>query len=134
MQLPPTILSIDNHRKPEKKAQLSSKAKVQSGRKQGPAAKAPEPAQPDVVEDNDVESAVHSSSESEVGDEDEESQETTELAKKANLPMKAKPTRTKKPRGLRPPRSLETTLFDRLEKMYGPSIKRMLNVQYRCVS
>jgi hypothetical protein len=25
-------------------------------------------------------------------------------------------------------------LFDRLEKMYGPSIKRMLNVQYRCLS
>ena len=32
---------------------------------------------------------------------------------------------------LRPPRSLETTLFDRLEKMYGAGIKRMLNVQYR---
>ncbi|KAH9916918.1 AAA domain-containing protein [Fomitopsis serialis] len=32
---------------------------------------------------------------------------------------------------LRPPRSLETTLFDRLEKMYGPGIKRLLNVQYR---
>ncbi|KAI0826200.1 P-loop containing nucleoside triphosphate hydrolase protein [Irpex lacteus] len=131
MQLPPTILSVDNHRKPEKKAQLSSKAKVQSGRKQGPATKAPEPAQPDVVGDNDAASEVHSSSESEVNDEDEASQETTERAKKSNLPMKAKPTRTKKPRGLRPPRSLETTLFDRLEKMYGPSIKRMLNVQYR---
>lgn len=33
--------------------------------------------------------------------------------------------------GLRPPRTLETTLFDRLERMYGPSIKRLLNVQYR---
>ncbi|EDR10416.1 uncharacterized protein LACBIDRAFT_319758 [Laccaria bicolor S238N-H82] len=32
---------------------------------------------------------------------------------------------------LMPPRTLETTLFDRLEKMYGPSIKRMLKVQYR---
>ncbi|KAL1701331.1 P-loop containing nucleoside triphosphate hydrolase protein [Schizophyllum commune] len=32
---------------------------------------------------------------------------------------------------LRPPRTLETTLFDRLEKMHGPSIKRMLKVQYR---
>jgi DNA polymerase alpha-associated DNA helicase A len=36
--------------------------------------------------------------------------------------------------GLRPPRTLETTLFDRLESMYGPSIKRMLTVQYRCAS
>jgi DNA polymerase alpha-associated DNA helicase A len=36
--------------------------------------------------------------------------------------------------GLRPPRTLETTLFDRLESMYGPSIKRMLTVQYRRAS
>jgi DNA polymerase alpha-associated DNA helicase A len=35
------------------------------------------------------------------------------------------------PKGLQPPRTLETTLFDRLERMYGPSIKRMLTVQYR---
>lgn len=33
--------------------------------------------------------------------------------------------------GLRPPRTLETTLFDRLERMHGPGIKRMLKVQYR---
>jgi DNA polymerase alpha-associated DNA helicase A len=32
---------------------------------------------------------------------------------------------------LRPPKTLETTLFDRLEKMYGSSIKRMLKIQYR---
>ncbi|KAF4607995.1 hypothetical protein EYR40_000336 [Pleurotus pulmonarius] len=32
---------------------------------------------------------------------------------------------------LRPPRTLETTLFDRLEKMYGSKIKRMLTIQYR---
>ncbi|EGO01032.1 hypothetical protein SERLA73DRAFT_105557 [Serpula lacrymans var. lacrymans S7.3] len=42
--------------------------------------------------------------------------------KKSNSPKKS---------GLRPPRTLEVTLFDRLEKMYGPGIKRMLNVQYR---
>jgi DNA polymerase alpha-associated DNA helicase A len=34
--------------------------------------------------------------------------------------------------GIKPSPTLETTLFDRLEKMYGPSIKRMLDVQYRC--
>lgn len=32
---------------------------------------------------------------------------------------------------LLPPQTLETTLFERLEKMYGPSIKKMLRVQYR---
>jgi len=33
---------------------------------------------------------------------------------------------------LKPPRTLETTLFDRLERMYGEGIKRVLKVQYRC--
>lgn len=32
---------------------------------------------------------------------------------------------------LKAPRTLETTLFDRLEKLYGPAIKRVLQVQYR---
>lgn len=32
---------------------------------------------------------------------------------------------------LKPPRTLETTLFERLERMYGAGIKRMLKVQYR---
>lgn len=32
---------------------------------------------------------------------------------------------------LRLPRTLETTLFDRLERLYGPGIKRVLKVQYR---
>jgi DNA polymerase alpha-associated DNA helicase A len=36
--------------------------------------------------------------------------------------------------GLKPPRTLETTLFDRLEIMYGAGIKRMLTVQYRSVT
>ncbi|KAJ3818720.1 P-loop containing nucleoside triphosphate hydrolase protein [Lentinula raphanica] len=42
-----------------------------------------------------------------------------------------KQARSTKTPVLRPPRTLETTLFDRLESMYGPGIKRMLNVQYR---
>ena len=33
-----------------------------------------------------------------------------------------------------PPRTLELTMFERLEKMYGPGIKCMLTVQYRCVT
>ncbi|KAL5514803.1 hypothetical protein ACEPAG_2119 [Sanghuangporus baumii] len=34
-------------------------------------------------------------------------------------------------KALRPPKNLSVTLFERLEKMYGTSIKRMLEVQYR---
>lgn len=37
---------------------------------------------------------------------------------------------TDRPR-LKPPRTLETTLFDRLEILYGQGIKRVLNTQYR---
>jgi DNA polymerase alpha-associated DNA helicase A len=32
---------------------------------------------------------------------------------------------------LKPPRTLETTLFDRLERLYGEGIKRVLTTQYR---
>lgn len=32
---------------------------------------------------------------------------------------------------LKPPRTLESTLFDRLERLYGSGIKRVLQVQYR---
>lgn len=32
---------------------------------------------------------------------------------------------------LEPPRTLETTMFDRLERMFGAGIKRLLSVQYR---
>ncbi|KAK8864662.1 hypothetical protein IAR55_001912 [Kwoniella newhampshirensis] len=36
-----------------------------------------------------------------------------------------------KGRSIRPPRTLETTLFERLEHLYGAGIKRVLQVQYR---
>ncbi|EKM78395.1 hypothetical protein AGABI1DRAFT_101114 [Agaricus bisporus var. burnettii JB137-S8] len=45
---------------------------------------------------------------------------------KVNVPATRKPQPV-----LLPPHTLETTLFDRLEQMYGPRIKRMLQVQYR---
>lgn len=37
-------------------------------------------------------------------------------------------------RPLLPPKSLRTTMFDRLETMYGGTIKRTLDIQYRCES
>ena len=48
----------------------------------------------------------------------------------------SKPTKgqTKKPQrlgNLHPSKSLEVTLFDRMEKMWGGDIKQMLTVQYR---
>jgi DNA polymerase alpha-associated DNA helicase A len=63
-------------------------------------------------------------------EEDDDRSEDRQLANdvdKVNLSSAERP----RPR-LRRPRTLETTMFDRLEKMYGPGIKRMLTVQYRC--
>ncbi|KAJ3757511.1 P-loop containing nucleoside triphosphate hydrolase protein [Lentinula raphanica] len=53
------------------------------------------------------------------------------LDKRKKEKQKGISTRSTKTPVLRPPRTLETTLFERLESMYGPGIKRMLNVQYR---
>lgn len=52
---------------------------------------------------------------------------TTELDEAEDLDLSDRPQ-------LRPPRTLETTLFDRLERLYGDRIKRVLKVQYRSVS
>ncbi len=69
---------------------------------------------------------------------DEEGGSAEDIAKppeKTTKPLGKVNSKAKKQaiRSLRPPRSLETTLFDRMEKLYGPDIKRMLNVQYRYV-
>jgi len=139
MQLPPTILSLDNHRR--KKESVATKAtrkktaatKAKQGRKEKSAA--PDP--PTVQRDQDHK--ANSSDESDEGgdtvmknDDDippllDENKAKTSACGKAN-PLVVKVLR----RGaLEPPRTLETTLFNRLEKMYGPGIKRLLNVQYR---
>lgn len=59
---------------------------------------------------------------------DEDAQEESESEAVAEDISKLSLRRTTQ---LRPPRTLETTLFDRLEKLYGPGIKRVLKVQYR---
>lgn len=133
MQLPPTILSVDKREKRLKypkgtTSSFSKDAKDKAIKVQEPKT---EPRKPPVDQTaNDSSASDESDSPSE--DDallDEGAEETPSAA-----PVKAeeaKKKRPQKPRGLRPPRSLETTLFDRLEKMYGPGIKRMLTVQYR---
>ncbi|KAJ6463958.1 AAA domain-containing protein [Mycena sanguinolenta] len=124
MQLPPTVLSVDKKNKEPKKTSASKP--VQSDKK----APSPPTSEPkSLVEEGSSDSESSSGSETET-----EPSEKNKLTPKPKdpPPKKAKPLR---PKGhvpvLRPPRTLETTLFDRLEKMYGSSIKRMLQVQYR---
>lgn len=111
MQLPPTVLSVtkDSKTKTNKKAKHSATKKpADSKNKDGQKLKR------ETVADSESEE-THSNSE-----EEEPTQAPVVASNKApKIPS------------LKPPQTLETTLFDRLEKMYGPNIKRMLQVQYR---
>lgn len=144
MQLPPTILSLDNRDSGKKKkgaTVISAPGKKKTSQKTKPDPKgklvAPDPAPVQVLQGEGYE--VNPADESDEGgdtimrDDDDvppmpdDVDSSPPASGGANLVV-AKPFR----RGaLEPPRTLETTLFDRLEKMYGPGIKRLLNVQYR---
>jgi DNA polymerase alpha-associated DNA helicase A len=114
MQLPPTILSING--KKEKKSDLKFKPATS---KKSPSAKATAAATP--TASAEAESDADSS-------EDTESEDLeAAVTAVSKLSLENKPRVAK----LVPPRTLETTLFDRLEGMYGAGIKRMLEVQYR---
>ncbi|THH10425.1 hypothetical protein EW145_g1317 [Phellinidium pouzarii] len=102
MQLPPTVLSRDARFKtPRNPKEALANAKKSSS------------------DDLPIDSQLTSDSES-----GEDSQDETESSRpQAKNKVIAL--------SLRPSRSLSTTLFKRLEQMHGPSIKRMLEVQYR---
>ena len=101
MQLPPTILSLDNKKKDKKPAPSSKVAK-----------------------DGELSQARGS-------DENSDSDSETSSSEGSLLDGVAQMSISSKPSGLVPPRTLETTLFDRLEKMHGNNIKKMLEIQYR---
>lgn len=138
MQLPPTILSADKPKKSKQSGGTAKDAPKASNGKKPAKSSAPDRAKQKAEEpaddsdaplppDTDI-SSDSSADEEERSEHDEQKEVAAPLKKPAT-----KKKRQQKPRSLRPPRSLETTMFDRLEKMYGPGIKRMLNVQYRCV-
>lgn len=137
MQLPPTIISDSRDSQTTKTETKAGKpAKFSAETKNSPAKTAPPNAPP-------VERAESDGENTSVADEDggeSEGLEGDPAFEDGPLEESTKNTTTRRdsakflrPGGLRPPRSLETTLFDRLEKMYGSGIKRMLNVQYRYV-
>jgi DNA polymerase alpha-associated DNA helicase A len=61
---------------------------------------------------------------------DEDSHDETELSP-ASTPIEGKAKKSRPLGILYPSKSLEVTLFDRMEKMWGEEIKQMLTVQYR---
>ena len=112
MQLPPTILS--NDKKKSKSDSKSTKLALKKG---------PVPKDTAGSEDED------SSSDSSKTDDNDNPADQGLAQATSSLSLHSRPSIK-----LTPPRTLETTLFDRLEDMYGASIKRMLEVQYRSVS
>ncbi|KAH7337710.1 AAA domain-containing protein [Rhizoctonia solani] len=123
LQLPPTIISLNSssHKSPTAKSAGSKLIKnFKSGK---PSKSTPKSRttpsnsskEPQVVsEESGVDSPANS------GDENDPSA----------IPS-IYPTEPRKSHRLVPPKSLEVTLFQRLEQMYGTSIKRMLTTQYR---
>ena len=120
MQLPPTVLS-NSKRDKKNKEQNKARAVVNKPNQSGKSLdNNGEKTENNAKTSQDTDQSASESSES------EDDQDTTPEAEVAT-PRKEKPSIA-----LRPPRTLEITLFERLEKMYGPRIKCMLDVQYRC--
>ena len=124
LQLPPTVKSIDKKDKNSKRTAfaktIAPKAKptTTDAKSKGKAKAIPPPPAPVPTSDGE---------EGEGDSEEEDSNDQTEPS------TTSKPT-TKKPQklgDLLPSKSLEVTLFDRMEKMWGRDIKQMLTVQYR---
>lgn len=112
MQLPPTILSLDgrkNERKPTSHSQIPIEPMASSSKD---------------TKDTELR---------QVGGSDEDSDLESSSSDDGLRDGVAQISITSRP--LVPklvlPRTLETTLFDRLEKMYGANIKQMLEIQYR---
>lgn len=135
MQLPPTILSLNNHKKkkvpaatkaPGKKT-ASPKAKSGLGEKSATPDPPPIDHEENSTDESDEGGDTVMKDDGDVPPLPDETKAETSASGTTNPPV-VKALR----RGvLVPPRTLEKTLFDRLEKMYGPGIKRLLNVQYR---
>ncbi|KAG6380181.1 putative DNA polymerase alpha-associated DNA helicase A [Boletus reticuloceps] len=127
MQLPPTILSLDKHEKKNKQAKSSEKQHKDASESEATSTKLSKPNKSESSSTHDGQEDVTDPSSENVTAE-QFTVPSTDTPKNPSEPSNKK---TSKHSGLRPPRTLETTLFDRLERMYGPGIKRVLNVQYR---
>ncbi|KAG8974846.1 hypothetical protein FRC05_006779 [Tulasnella sp. 425] len=119
MQLPPTILSTDKEK--QKKAGKAASAPTAKDKKPSSSKSKSKSSQPSktVEPKDDTPKAL------EPEDTDGLSADEGMIDDPSPLPIPSKGVT------LRIPESLETTLFDRLEGMYGVWIKRMLTVQYR---
>ena len=126
MQLPPTVISLDKKKEKRKDKKSQNQADTRSEKEKPQSLGKPVPPAPETESDSE------SVDEKPAGTSDNEDDSGLAADPKLSLSVPVKDPRKAGAKSLlRPPRSLETTLFERLEKMYGPGIKRMLTVQYR---
>ena len=119
LQLPPTVIGKDRLKESKKSKTEKSKTQKTPLNRKAPKSKS----DPTKTESKAIEPpATKDSSESEGESLEEESQPSSVKNLNRSNPV------------LYPPKDLSVTMFERLEKMYGPSIKRMLEIQYRYVS
>jgi|ERR1700722_1466744 len=128
MQLPPTILSVGKTSNIRSDREIKENKSNASGGKV--TSKKIEPKEA-AIRDMQILDATDMDSGSE-DDNCDQNQDENNPPDKSNIAA-TKEKKKGQRSGLRPPRTLETTLFDRLEEMHGPGVKRMLNVQYRYV-
>ena len=132
LQLPPTVKSIDKkEKKPNGRTPAKAPGKIHP-KGESTAASAKEKGKAKAILPPPAPTPAPTSGGGEgdctLGDEDSDDEHDPSPATK---PMEGN---SKKPRQLgilRPSKSLEVTLFDRMEKMWGEDIKQMLTVQYR---
>ncbi|KAJ1301038.1 hypothetical protein OPQ81_003459 [Rhizoctonia solani] len=123
LQLPPTIISLNSSSRkssPTKPAGSTTTKNPKSGNpsKSTPKFKTAPSNQSKEVQPVSEESGKGSPANSDNGDD-------------PSGVLSIHPAKSRKHPRLVPPKSLEVTLFQRLEQMYGPSIKKMLTTQYR---
>lgn len=131
MQLPPTVLSMDRNRDKKKMPSEQSKKQPPSGNKKS--TRQSTKAANDLKQPTSTNTFKGSREEHENDTQSTDADSGVDVAEEGQSASSSDNNRTKKIRDsvLRPPKTLETTLFDRLEKMYGSAIKRMLEIQYR---
>ncbi|CAE6428013.1 unnamed protein product [Rhizoctonia solani] len=122
LQLPPTIISLNSS-----SVKGSTVKPVGSTSKNLKLGKSPKGAPKSKATLSDPSKEVRSTDDQSDVDSPADSGDEGDSAAIPQIP----PTKSRRPPRLVPPKSLEVTLFQRLEQMYGPSIKRMLTTQYR---
>ncbi|KAF8504182.1 P-loop containing nucleoside triphosphate hydrolase protein [Hysterangium stoloniferum] len=132
MQLGPTIISEGNRRHARDKATKLAKQAIKTTMANSPKDQTQQTVTPKANSGSEENDGVSSGSSSADSGSDSSSPEKLEENRLVSKSAGTNPVGGITSKSLlRPPKTLGTTMFERLELMYGQKIKRMLDVQYR---